>query len=214
VQETQLADLDHDGTVSAAEWDAYKLRKVEDIRANLELAVDGTPLQLQTDEASLSTPVGQANIPLIRIEAWFRAPTVSLAGASSTPHSATFQDRNEPSRLGWREIVVQAGSGVSLSQSTAPATDTTDELRTYPERFLQDPLNVRQATWTFTAAGGNSSPAAPVRSAGSDRRPVDPFTALVTAAKVGWTPAMTLISVFWMSGARVRRKRQPSISSL
>ena len=84
VQETQIADLNHDGVVSATEWDAYKARRVEEIRANLDLAVDGTPLQLQTDETSLSTPVGQANIPLIRIEAWFRAPAVWLAGASSS----------------------------------------------------------------------------------------------------------------------------------
>jgi nickel/cobalt exporter len=178
VQETQVADLNHDGVVSAAEWSAYKVRRVEEIRTNLDLAIDGRRLELDTDDTSLSTPVGQANIPLIRIEAWFRAPTVWL----STPHSATFQDRNEPARLGWREIVVHPNPGVSLTQSTAPPMDTTDELRTYPERFLQDPLDARQATWTVTAAAGSASSAATARPGVSGGRPVDPFTSLVTTA--------------------------------
>jgi nickel/cobalt transporter (NicO) family protein len=182
VQETQVADLNHDGVVSAEEWDAYKSRRVEEIRTALELAVEGTPVQLRTDESTLTTPVGQGNIPLIRIEAWFRAAWVRPAGDASA-HSGTFQDRNEPARLGWREIVVRADPGVILSQSTAPATDTTDELRTYPDRFLQDPLDVRQASWTFTAAGANvPSASSPARPAGTDGRPVDPFTSLVTAA--------------------------------
>ncbi|MDQ6669779.1 MAG: hypothetical protein M3069_03350, partial [Chloroflexota bacterium] len=182
VQETQVADANHDGVVSAAEWDAYRDRRVEELRSNLALAVDGQPVQLQTDESILSNPIGQGNIPLIRIEAWFRAPTPGLTGDTTT-HSATFQDRNEPARLGWREIVVTAQAGAALSQSSVPAADTTDELRAYPERFLQDPLDIREANWTFSATPAGSSAAPDSRASGATAgRTVDPFTSLVTAA--------------------------------
>jgi nickel/cobalt exporter len=182
VQETQVADVNHDGVVSAEEWDTYRTRQVEALRSNLTLAIDGAPVALRTDDSTLSTPLGQGNIPLIRIEAWFGAAPSWPPGDANTMHSATFQDRNEPARLGWREIVVQGAPGVVLSQSTVPAVDTTDELRTYPERFLQDPLDVRQADWSFTASGAVAAPAAPLPASGTPGRPVDPFTSLVTAA--------------------------------
>jgi len=182
VQETQIADLNHDGVVSADEWDAYRTRRVEEIRSNLELAVDGQPVPLQTEaganQSRLTTPMGQANIPLVRIEAWFQGAWAPSPG-DATAHAATFRDRNEPARLGWREIVVRGDPRVVISQSSAPAADTTDELRTYPERFLQDPLDVREASWTF--AGGSNAPAATTRPEGTAGRPVDPFTSLVTA---------------------------------
>ncbi|MGI9145109.1 MAG: nickel/cobalt transporter [Chloroflexota bacterium] len=181
VQEAQLADLNHDGLVSDAEWNIYTAHTVNELRANLTLIVDGSPVELVTQETNLSTPAGQANIPLIRIEAWFRGSWIQSTGDTRV-HSATFQDRNQPARLGWREIVVQSEAGMLLSQSTVPSADTTDELRSYPERFLQDPLDVRQASWTFTAATANTPSATAARPSVSSGRPADPFTSLVTAA--------------------------------
>jgi nickel/cobalt transporter (NicO) family protein len=197
VQETQIADLNHDGVVSTDEWDAYKTRRIEEIRTNLALTVDGQPLQLQTetDKTVLSTPMGQGNIPLIRIEAWFQAAWVPSAGDTSA-HTATFRDRNEPARLGWREIVVLGDPGVSLSDSTAPTADTTDELRSYPDRFLQDPLNVREASWTFAAATVSSSLAAtPAPQGAGTGRPVDPFTSLVTAGGQNLSLGVVLLAL-------------------
>jgi len=71
VQETPTAQVD---------WDAYRIRRLEDIRANLALAVDGRPVELQLGDSALTTPVGQANIPLIRIEAWFQTAWAPAAG--------------------------------------------------------------------------------------------------------------------------------------
>ena len=119
VQETQAADADHDGTVSDQEWQAYLARRVEGLRQNLELSVDGAPVALDRVESSaISHPLGQGDIPLVRIEATFGAAWAWPADTAATSaHQASFRDRNEPSRLGWREIIVTGRSRGPWSSS-------------------------------------------------------------------------------------------------
>jgi ABC-type nickel/cobalt efflux system permease component RcnA len=195
VQETQAADTDHDGTVSDQEWQAYLARRVEGLRQNLELSVDGAPVALDRVESSaISHPMGQGDIPLIRIEATFGAAWAWPAGAAATStHQASFRDRNEPSRRGWREIIVQGGPGVRIDQSTVPATDLTDALRNYPDRFLNDPLNVREASWSFSGAPGAASSAVAAPVGAGVGRPSDPFTDLITQADL--SPGVMLLAL-------------------
>jgi nickel/cobalt transporter (NicO) family protein len=190
VQEWQSADTNHDGFITSDEWDAYRLGRVEGVRRNLELTVDGTAVDLQTDDSALSTPMGQADIPLVRIEAWFR--TVGTWPAGGGEHQATFRDRNEPTRIGWREIVVRPDSGVILKQSTAPQLDATDELRSYPENMLLEPLNTRDANWAFALGGGNPT-ALRETSTATAGRPVDAFTSLITASDLN--PGVILLAL-------------------
>lgn len=180
-QESQAADTDRDGAVSPAEWDAYRARKVEDLRRGLELTIDGAPVQLETEESTLSTPPGQAGLPLLRIEARFWARWSGGPGE----HRAAFRDGNDPSRIGWREIVVRPGPGLAILRSTAPADDVSDELRSYPEGMLQSPLDRRTAEWTFTLAAGAAGPPSPALLAtGTVARPADAFTSLITASEL------------------------------
>jgi hypothetical protein len=148
IQETRLADTAGKGAVSQAEWDVYKQRKLDDIGRQIELTVDGRRLELQPTEVTVSQPLGQGDIPLVRLEAWFQAATAGLG--ADVPHQATFRDRGDPARVGWREIVVQAASGVALTDASAPAQDTSDELRNYPDNLLQNPPDRRDAHWSFT----------------------------------------------------------------
>jgi nickel/cobalt transporter (NicO) family protein len=191
VQETRAADTDGNGTVSSAEWEVYKQRKVEEIGRQLEMIVDGQPLDLRPTEVSLSQPLGQGDIPLVRLEMWFEATTSGIA--PDVQHQATFRDRSDPARIGWREIVVQSGSGALVANSSVPAVDVSDELRSYPDNLLQTPLDRREADWTFTLAtsGGSVGVAARPRPVGV--RPTDPFAALVTAADLN--PAVVLLAL-------------------
>lgn len=184
LQETRAADINGDGVVSPDEWQAYKDRTLDELRRNLELSVDGAPVDLTADESTLATPLGQGNLPLIRIEAWFHADPTWQASDAQT-HRVTFRDRNEPARPGWREIVVRGESGVTLGPSTAPTIDMTEELQNYPDRLLQDPLNIRDVSFVFTPFGGASAPSSAPTTAGGGgaaRRPTDAFANLVAAA--------------------------------
>jgi len=193
VQEQQAADTDHDGTVSDAEWAVWKGRKVDELRQGLELTVDGRLTELSLEQASVSISPGQANLPLTRLEATFQA------AVSGGQHSVMFRDRNDPNRIGWREVVVRAASGATLSQSSASADSTSNELRSYPDGLLQSPLDQRQATFQFTAAAGAGSitPSLPLPFASAtldaSGRAVDPFTALITAADLN--PGVVLLAI-------------------
>ena len=189
VQERLAADSDGDGSVSAAEWDAYKQRKAAEVVRNLELSSDGQPTQLEVSDVAVSQPLGQGDIPLVRIEMWFRS---SSSIAPNIEHHATLHDRTDAARIGWREMVVHAGRGATITDSDAPAQDVTDELRSYPDDMLQDPLDRRDANWSFSVDGSTGGVTVPT-SATAVTRPSDPFAALVTATDLN--PAVIVLAL-------------------
>jgi ABC-type nickel/cobalt efflux system permease component RcnA len=190
VQEFRSADLDGKGTVTPAEWDAYKQRKVEEIGRQIELSVDGHLLDLQPTEVNMSQPLGQGDIPLVRLEMWFEALTSGLA--ADVQHQAAFRDRSDPARIGWREIVVQAGPGAAVANSSVPDVDVSDELRSYPDALLQTPLDRREAEWTFRLGLPGASVGA-TRTTAVASRPTDAFAALITPADLN--PAVVLLAL-------------------
>jgi len=189
VQERLGADSDADGTVSAAEWDAYKQRKAAEILRNLELSIDSRPAQLEVSDIAVSQPPGQGDIPLVRVEMWFRS---SSSIAPNVEHRATLHDRTDAARIGWREMVVHAGRGATITDSDAPSQDLTDELRSYPDDMLQNPLDRRDANWSFSL-DGSAGPVTLPTSATAVTRPSDPFAALVTATDLN--PAVIVLAL-------------------
>ncbi len=149
-QEMPLIDHDRDRQVSPEESQRYAAAKAEGIRSNLQLTLNRTTTPLETRESMLSFLEGQGGLSTLRLEAIFTA--AALAG--KTQLEATFSDKNEPSRLGWREIVVRGGEAASLSFSSAPSEDITNELRQYPNDALATPLDRREASFSFTVVPG------------------------------------------------------------
>ncbi len=91
---------------------------------------------------------------------------------------ARFADGNQPERVGWREIVVVAAGDATLLESSASSTDVSDELRDYPEALLQDPMDVRAATFRFEP-GSQPVPAAGIGGINGTGRRGDRFTKLL-----------------------------------
>jgi nickel/cobalt transporter (NicO) family protein len=140
--------------------DAYADQRAEDLRQNLHLDLNGQPAQLRLEQRSLTFPEGAGGLATLRLEAVFSAEL--HADATSTVDLA-FRDDNDPTRIGWREIIARPGAtGTSIAHSSVPAEDTTRELRQYPEDLLNSPLNVRAAQLSFVpgaAAGMDAAPA-------------------------------------------------------
>src|SRR5579864_9469072 len=189
VQETRAADTNGDGSVSPAEWDTYRQAKVAEIQNQLDLTIDNQPVPLQATDSVVSQPLGQGDIPLVRVEAWFKG-TATIA--ANVDHQAVLRDRSDPARIGWREIVVHADPGAVLSSSSVPETDVTDELRAYPDDMLQNPLDRREADWSFRMDGSTTADDQTVATP-APNRPTDPFAALVTAADLN--PAVILLAL-------------------
>ena len=131
----------------ARDRDRFVAEQVAAIDAGLRLAVDGTPLDLTPAPARLDLLPGQAGLDTLRLAVVLSAPLPPGGGT----HRATFADTNEPDRIGWREVVVVARGDARLGESTAPATDASDELRRYPADLLQAPIDQRTAEFTFDA---------------------------------------------------------------
>ncbi len=162
VTERQRIDGDRDGQFSQSEVDAYLEQETRLLVDGLQLSVDGHPTELRLKGREISFPVGQAGLPTLRLVLDLEA---SIGQAERW--SVEYRHGNFRERLGWREIVAVPGPGAVLLDSTVPAEDSSNELRSYPPELLTSPLDVREARVTAQADAdedvGASAPAVSVR---------------------------------------------------
>jgi ABC-type nickel/cobalt efflux system permease component RcnA len=144
---------------------AYLDRKVAALRDGLIVELDGRRLELETESTDILFPPGVGGLPTMKAGALFRAV---LPGALSPgPHRLDYRDRNFPDRVGWKEIIAVAAAGVTLTSSTAPARDRSQELTDYPTDLLNSPPQDLEARVAFTREPA-PAPVAAARPAAGD----------------------------------------------
>jgi hypothetical protein len=154
VQTVQRFDQDGDGQLNSGESAVFVSEKLAELSNGLQVRIDGRRLQLHPDGTpDLSFPPGQAGLSTLRLSFWLRGD-LSVSRQSSL--RVEFENGNDDGRLGWREIVVTGADGVQIADSTASATDISDELRSYPEDMLTLPLNQTSAQFTLNGGGTTS----------------------------------------------------------
>ena len=164
-QEMARMDLDRDDEIDEREREAYLEGKVEELSRGLYLTINDSRIQLEVIERELTFLPGQGGLPTLRLSVLLRAP-VSQRKQEET-RDLFYRDVNYAQRIGWKEIVVQPGQGVSVVHSTVPQTDRSNQLRSYPEDMLKAPPNLQEARSTFVVVGPGQA---------SDGEP-DPFIA-------------------------------------
>ena len=151
------------------------LRRIE---RGLRVTVDGRPATLVPLAQRLAHPAGQGGLHTTRYEVVFAGPT--LHGSESV----RLDDETYAGRIGWKEVVVGATHGASVGTSTAPASSSSDRLRSYPRDLLHSPLDVTEAAATLVA-GSSPGPAPALSSRSSlqapDRVSDHGFTRLIPA---------------------------------
>ncbi len=167
LQALQGADAAHQGTPTPQELNAYLARAAEKYRDGVELSINGARLPLRTVASAISTPPGAAGLRTLRVECDWIAELPRLSGAA--PRRVTFNNANDPDRLGWREVVVTAAPGTVVFDSSAFGSAVTDELKGYAGDSVAAPLDERTAEFSF-ATGALPAGAAPLRS--RDGRPL------------------------------------------
>jgi nickel/cobalt transporter (NicO) family protein len=150
-QQKGKLDPNGDGKLSEAEARAYLNASLPSLVKNLDLKVGNEELPLRVLSSSAAYGPGQGGLPVLRVEARLLA---DLPEGWQENGSGHFADRNYRDHLGWREIVVKGGPGVSTKDSTAPSPGVSDELRKYPQDMLSSPLDVREARFTLVPGGG------------------------------------------------------------
>jgi nickel/cobalt transporter (NicO) family protein len=140
-------------------------RKRAEVVRRLALTVDGRRVALVPGEATIAHPEGQGGLQTTRIE-------LPLAAEVDDPRKVELRDDTFPGRVGWKAIVVAPGEGTAV-RSSAPASDPTNGLRTYPEDLLESPSDMRSATFAVSAGAGTVEAADGTRSGRAHDRTAD-----------------------------------------
>ncbi|MCB0183590.1 MAG: hypothetical protein KDE31_04970, partial [Caldilineaceae bacterium] len=197
-QERSTIDGDHDGEISEQEQKQYLAALTTSLATDLQLTINGATVPWQLRAQRLSFPGGQAGLPTLRVVTEWQSPL-----AAGTPvWEADYEDKSFAGRLGWQEIVVRGSEGAKLLESTAPASDVSAELTTYPADLLQSPLAVTHATFRVeslavgetTTAGASANSASALLSPLRSGLATDPFAELINTATV--TPLAILLALF------------------
>ncbi len=106
------------------------------IADGLRVTLDGRPAALRPVAHALAFPAGVGGLRTMRLEVILRGPGVD--GRSQL----RVRDTNDAGRIGWREIVVGAGT-----------RSVSNELHAYPKSLLQSPLDVTAASATVAPTG-------------------------------------------------------------
>src|SRR5215211_2631405 len=140
-QQMDRLDADGDAKLSDAEAAAYLDAELPALLEGLHLEVGEEALPLRVLSRSAAFVPGQGGLPTLRIEAKLLA---DLPEDWEDHGAGYYTDRNYEDRLGWREIVIKSGPGISIKRSTAPTADVSNELRSYPHRYAFQPAGSPQ----------------------------------------------------------------------
>jgi nickel/cobalt exporter len=165
-QELQSIDPDGDGPVGE-ELQRWADRTAAEVARNLVLRVGGRPALLRVGSAAAALSPGQGGLSLLRLEV-----TMS-SGLRGRTGLLTFEDRNDPGRLGWREITARGTDGIVLVGATVPAVSVSEGLRSYPDDLVSSPLAITVMQARFRpGTGGATAAEPPTPAGGSTRSPV------------------------------------------
>jgi nickel/cobalt transporter (NicO) family protein len=137
-------------------------RKRDEVARRLVLTVDGRRVGLgPVGAGTLTHPAGQGGLDTTRVE-------LQLSAAVDSPRRVELRDGTFPGRAGWKAIIVAPGKGTAV-RSSVPAGDPTGGLRRYPGDILDDPSDVRRASFSVTPGTGTVQAPDGRRSAASSK---------------------------------------------
>ena len=162
LQERPSLDADRDGVLSSEETSRDAARRCDDLARSLSATVDGQPLRWSVRGSGVEYPAGQAGLLTTRLTCELTTPT-----QINRPVTLSFSDSYRGDRVGWHEITA-VGEGVALPGSPVQAVSTTNELRSYPDDLLSEPLDVRTVQLR-AQPGVGAAPASGESTAGGPR---------------------------------------------
>ena len=156
----------------------------------LQLTVDGRSAPLIVVKRRVSTRAGAGGLPVLRLDVVYRA--------GRTGSTLVFHDRSFTGRIGWREVTLKARDGARVGSSTVPEQSESNELRAYPKDLLRSPLDVREASASFTPGTTSGAPPSLIASAAPEHASSG-FEALIARGdlSLGVLLLSFLVAAFW-----------------
>ena len=187
LSEKEALDADHNGTVSPAEKAAYLAARAAQLASGVTLTVNGTPLPLTLLDSDLRLSPGAGGLETLKITLDWSAAT------PAGPRDIVWEDRNYPSRTGWKEIVAANGDNVALSGASAYSTDRSRGLSVYPRDLVPPQDTEARFSASPGAAAASADASAPAPAATRDATPRDLFTQAITRRTL--TPGVMLLGL-------------------
>lgn len=196
-QEKQTLDQNGDGTITNAESTQYLVSSLDKLGANLSLVIQdqSAVLSLVPNSAQLALLPGQGGLEIMQIRARYSTPL----DPNAFPLKIRYRDDNYSERIGWREIVAKPAKGITITKSNVRNTETSDELRNYPQDLLSNPLNDREANFSVARGASPHAPATFDPQTGNN-------TTLIIAISAGVITVGVLLAIFLL----LRRKHSPT----
>jgi ABC-type nickel/cobalt efflux system permease component RcnA len=138
--------------------ESYLARKAELLRDGLVLEVNGKRLVLRAESRDIIFPPGAGGLPTMKVGFRYKAKLIGESKAGD--YLLNYRDGNFPGRAGWKEVIVVAGSGASILNSSVPEIDRSSQLNDYPTDLLNSPPQELEAKVAFTAGAMPASVAA------------------------------------------------------
>ncbi len=129
-----VLDSDGNGQVSQAEQATYLRAQATELRQGLSLTINGKQADFTLRPVELSLRPGAGGLSIMRLvfTSSLPWPQGSAAGRAAPAYDVSYRDSSFEGRIGWKEIVAQAGTGASISRSSAASHDTSRELTVFP----------------------------------------------------------------------------------
>jgi len=150
----KVIDPNQDNQIDASEQQAYLGGRVEALQKGVALTVGGKPVSLRSHNAELRFAPGQGGLETMRLSFWMDGMLPAFESSAASAARVEFKDTNDVARLGWREIVLRAKDGVSLSGANVSDKDVSNELSNYPADLLNNPLKQTEASFSMSITGG------------------------------------------------------------
>jgi nickel/cobalt exporter len=181
-----------DGAITPAEQATYLAARAAQLASGVTLTVNGAPAALALTGSTLRLSPGAGGLETLKVTLdW-------LAASPSGTRTITWEDRNYPSRTGWKEVVAVAGNGVALQDSSVSGLDRSRGLSIYPRDIIPPQDTDAHFTAVPAALVPGAASAASLGSAGPlpatrDATPRDLFTE--TIARHALTPGIMLLGL-------------------
>jgi ABC-type nickel/cobalt efflux system permease component RcnA len=91
---------------------------------NVDISLDGVTVHPKVESVNAVIADGAGNLPILRI--------TTHAHIDARGGKLTYEDRNYAERAGWKEIVINHGSGIVLRQASQTSQDVSKGLTQYP----------------------------------------------------------------------------------
>jgi ABC-type nickel/cobalt efflux system permease component RcnA len=141
----------------------YLSKEAQILRAGLLLTLNAQPVSLRTESAEVIFPPGAGGLPTMKMAFLYRATILQpdQTGKRGRGYILYYRDENFPSRVGWKEVVATAGSGVTILNTSVPSKDRSSQLSNYPTDLLNSPpldLEARMGLRWEEVAGDQQTP--------------------------------------------------------